>query len=255
MQRLASMRADVLATAVVAAAIVVLLHLRKRQELQKTTSNTSSAPAQTEPTTAQSTRTQPTQAEPTSVLVATLQSSRVSDAFACLDVSSDTIPQWPAEPIVVWYRRMPGDDDNCEVFAMQEACPHASISLVESDIEDFRAENEGKLKGPCISCPAHSYIFDAGTGKCITNQATPDARTYPAWAEPTPSGEVRIFVRPERHPPNAPGPSPLTQQEANSIQLEMVDRALRRRFGDDDEGEDDDVFGDGAVQSAGTTGP
>ena len=38
------------------------------------------------------------------------------------------------------------------------------------------------------------------------------------------------------------------------IQLEMVDRALRRRFGDDDEGEDDDVFGDGAVQGGRETG-
>ena len=238
-----------LATAtLLAAAVVVLLHRRKRRGPQK-------AVATNEIVAAEPTPAQPTPAEPAptpALLVATVPSSSLSADFACLDISSDNIPQWPGEPIVVWYRRVPGTED-CEVFAMQEACPHASISLVESDIEDLRAENVGKLSGPCISCPAHSYVFDLGSGKCLTNRETPDARTYPAWAEPTPSGDaVRILVRPERHPPNAPGPPPLSQQEANSIQLEMVDRALRRRFGDEEE--DDDVFDDGAVQGGAETG-
>ena len=81
----------------------------------------------------------------------------------------------------MWYRRLPGDgaEVDVEVFAVQEACPHAGISLFSSDIEDFRDEDLGRtgLDGPCIACPAHSYVFDAGTGRCLTNPGTPDART------------------------------------------------------------------------------
>lgn len=115
------------------------------------------------------------------VLVATLPSSFSATEYACLYLCSRTIPQWPAENVCVWYRRLPGDgaEVDVEVFAVQEACPHAGISLFSSDIEDFRDEDLGRtgLDGPCIACPAHSYVFDAGTGRCLTNPGTPDART------------------------------------------------------------------------------
>ena len=35
-----------------------------------------------------------------------------------------------------------------------------------------------RLQGPCIACPAHAFVFDAGSGRCLTNPGTPDARTH-----------------------------------------------------------------------------
>ena len=71
------------------------------------------------------------------VLVATLPSSLSATEYACIDLCAETHPQWPAENVCVWYRRLPGAE--MEVCAMQQACPHAGISLMESDIEDFRS--------------------------------------------------------------------------------------------------------------------
>lgn len=116
-------------------------------------------------------------AEP--ILVATLPSDLSTAEYACIDLCAETNKVWPAENVCVWYRRCPGAET--EVFAMQEACPHAGISLMESDIEDFRSTDLGtSLKGPCIACPAHSFVFDAGSGRCLTNPSTPDARMHSA---------------------------------------------------------------------------
>ena len=116
-------------------------------------------------------------AEP--VLVATLPSDLSATEYACIDLCAETNKEWPAENVCVWYRRCPGAAT--EVFAVQEACPHARISLRESDIEDFRSTDLGtSLQGPCIACPAHAYVFDAGSGRCLTNPSTPDARRHSA---------------------------------------------------------------------------
>ena len=113
------------------------------------------------------------------ILVATLPSSLSGTEYACIDLCVETHPEWQAENVCVWYRRLPGAET--EVFAMQEACPHAGISLVESDIEDFRSTDLGtSLQGPCIACPAHAFVFDAGSGRCLTNPSTPNARTHSA---------------------------------------------------------------------------
>jgi len=113
------------------------------------------------------------------ILVATLPSDLSAAEYACIDLCAETNKKWPAENVCVWYRRCPGAA--MEVFAMQEACPHAGISLMESDIEDFRSTDLGTgLQGPCIACPAHSFVFDAGSGRCLTNPSTPDARMHSA---------------------------------------------------------------------------
>jgi len=113
------------------------------------------------------------------ILVATLPSDLSAAEYACIDLCAETNKKWPAENVCVWYRRCPGAA--MEVFAMQEACPHAGISLMESDIEDFRSMDLGTgLQGPCIACPAHSFVFDAGSGRCLTNPSTPDARMHSA---------------------------------------------------------------------------
>ena len=225
----------------------------------------------------------PHAAEP--ILVATLPSSLSATEYVCIDLCVETHPEWPAENIVVWYRRLPGAE--MEVFAMQEACPHAGISMVESDIEDFRSTDLGtSLQGPCIACPAHAFVFDAGSGRCLTNPGTPDARTrsaggtrgpsfdlcplpllgrlatarllcdsracltrpaiapcdpgrYPAWAVATPR-HIEVFVRPTPHPRSSSSSSTqatISREVANFIQLAMVDRALRRRYGDESDDE------------------
>ena len=113
------------------------------------------------------------------ILVATLPSDLSATEYACIDLCAETNKEWPAENVCVWFRRCPGAAT--EVFAMQEACPHARISLMESDIEDFRSTDLGtSLHGPCIACPAHAYVFDAGSGRCLTNPSTPDARMHSA---------------------------------------------------------------------------
>mmetsp|Transcript_12422 Transcript_12422/g.29399 ORF Transcript_12422/g.29399 Transcript_12422/m.29399 type:complete len:199 (-) Transcript_12422:49-645(-) len=173
----------------------------------------------------------PHAAEP--ILVATLPSSLSATEYVCIDLCVETHPEWPAENVVVWYRRLGAET---EVFAMQEACPHAGISMVDSDIEDFRSTDLGtSLQGPCIACPAHAFVFDAGSGRCLTNPGTPDARTYPAWAVATPR-HIEVFVRPTPHPRSSSSSSTqatISREVANFIQLAMVDRALRRRYGDE----------------------
>ena len=90
----------------------------------------------------------------------------------------------------------------------------------------------GGLEGPCVACPAHTFVFDAGSGRCLTNPRTPAARTYPAWAEATPDGGARIFCRPEAKPPAAPSLVPVTREAANQIQMALVEKGLRLRYGD-----------------------
>jgi len=220
---------------------------------------------------------EPQAAEP--ILVATLPSDVSATEYACIDLCAETNKEWPAENVCVWYRRCPGAAT--EVFAMQEACPHARISLMESDIEDFRSTDLGasaSLQGPCIACPAHAYVFDAGSGRCLTNPSTPDARRhsarwktwppyylcplicsaalpfdgsratrgpacqgrrtipcdpgrYPAWAVETPK-HIEVFVSPTPYPRSSTL-APTSREDANAIQLAMVDRALRRRYGDE----------------------
>ena len=138
----------------------------------------------TAPTMQEQSDADPHTAEP--ILVATLPGSLSATEYACIDLCAETHPEWPAENVCVWYRRLPGAET--EVFAMQEACPHAGISLMASDIEDFRSTDLGNsLQGPCISCPAHAFVFDAGSGRCLTNPSTPDARTHSAGGTRGPS--------------------------------------------------------------------
>ena len=83
----------------------------------------------------------------------------ISEEWQRFLVNSSTCASWSGEAIVVFHRGI-------DFWACQQACPHASISLEASDIEDFRpgrcsssrpgdiSDVEG-LDGPCIACPAH----------------------------------------------------------------------------------------------------
>lgn len=118
-------------------------------------------------------------------------------------------------------------------WAVQEACPHAAISLHDADIEDFSLEFP-MTAGPCVACPAHMYVFDVGSGHCLTNGLTPAARTYPVHtsrAGGDGQGALHVWLG------RTPRPPPSTSVKAsravgNEIQLRLVDMGLKRRFGD-----------------------
>ena len=168
---------------------------------------------------------------PPGILVKTLtEAEATATEFSHFEVSQETLPSWDGEAVIVWHR---GAD---ELYATQEACPHASISLLEADIEDYRPCAAGTLvveglDGPSIACPAHMFVFDVGSGRCLTNRTCASARIYAVAARRTPTGGADLFVVPTPKPPIA-GESAVARDDANAIQLALVDKGLRRRFGD-----------------------
>lgn len=148
--------------------------------------------------------------------------------YRCSILNSSTCAEWDHEEVLVYDR-----GEQC--WAVQAACPHAGISLATSDIEDFPT----MLDAPCIACPAHMYVFELGHGTCLTNRTTPDARTYlaVAWRD---RGIVWVARSPmvQLHRPahNITDPEKC-RQVGNAIQLALVDKGLRRRFGDTQDGE------------------
>ena len=100
------------------------------------------------------------------------EAAGVGAPFQSFAVHRSTCAAWEGERVVVWRRGL------TSFWAVQEACPHASISLATSDIEDLSDAFAGSTRGPCISCPAHAYIFDLGSGACLTHPRTKDVRRY-----------------------------------------------------------------------------
>jgi len=45
------------------------------------------------------------------------------------------------------------------VYALEDACPHAGASLGSS-----------KLRGGVVTCRGHSFAYDVATGRCVTIQ-------------------------------------------------------------------------------------
>ena len=100
------------------------------------------------------------------------EAAGVGALFQSFAVHRSTCAAWEGERVVVWRRGL------TSFWAVQEACPHAAISLAMSDIEDLSDAFAGSTRGPCISCPAHAYIFDLGSGACLTHPRTKDVRRY-----------------------------------------------------------------------------
>jgi len=164
-------------------------------------------------------------------------------------VDRSTCSQWSGEPVVVWHRGL-------DFWAMQEACPHAAISLEASDIEDLMSEFPN-TQGPCISCPAHAYIFDLGSGACLTNANTNDARRYPVgltvgrWPrlltastgddDETDDDALQVWLGREPLPPAVGAREAVGQKVGDAIQIQLVRRALERKFGAFDEDEVDEA--------------
>jgi len=164
-------------------------------------------------------------------------------------VNDEEYPDWNGEGVVLWHRRN-GED----AWAVQVRCPHAHISLAESDIEDFGASFPSTL-GPCIACPAHMYVFDLGTGRCLTDRHTPRARTYAVrrtgphcaagvsprcfglWLARKPYGGDAVGCSDADADGGVdvgPNDADADVSVGNQIQLALVAKGLRRRFGDPD---------------------
>lgn len=115
---------------------------------------------------------------------------------------------------------------NCVAFA--RGCPHAGIDLLGGDVEDLGS-------GPIIACPAHTYLFDATTGSCLWDASrcappsTPAMRTFDVVEE---SDEIWVRVR---SPAAVSTAEAWDQKAADALQMEMVNRALDRKFGPDED--------------------
>uniref|UniRef100_A0A6U7DV01 Uncharacterized protein n=1 Tax=Haptolina brevifila TaxID=156173 RepID=A0A6U7DV01_9EUKA len=103
------------------------------------------------------------------------------------------------------------------------------------------------------------YVFDLGTGACLTDAKTADARTYAVIATAvapetaatvgdeleelgsSSSNVVHIWLRREPVPkPRGPyGREVVGTPACNSIQLKLVEAGLRRRFGPGDDDDND----------------
>ena len=154
--------------------------------------------------------------------------------FRCITVNALTCAAWDAEPVLIFHR-------GGRYWALQEGCPHANISLKASDIEDFRPQFP-TTRGPCLACPAHSYVFDVGSGDCLTNRQTPPARTYDVRVSSAAAGlpgttagtAVHVWVCQAPKPSSAARTEQAGLEVGNAIQLKLVEAALRRKFGDGD---------------------
>jgi len=131
--------------------------------------------------------------------------------------------RWKGEDVLVVLRRTDG-----RLWAICNICPHAGYPLDEGDIEDLGESASGRdLGSPVVSCPAHSYLFDMERGTCI-NMADncPPAPVYRAQLR----GD-RLFLSLQPDQDGATGTHKLCKSDENAIQLEMVDRALNRKYG------------------------
>ena len=155
-----------------------------------------------------------------------------SEAFGRFLVSQETASDWTGETVLVFHRRT---GESTSFWAVQEACPHAGISLAESDIEDFG--RDGGLKGPCLACPAHMYVYDVANGECLSRPKTRPARTYPVIHEETVSGTILVYLGSEALP-EAAHEAGVDEALANKLQLSLVEAGLKRRFGAAEDADD-----------------
>ena len=88
----------------------------------------------------------------------------------------------------------------------------------------------------CVACPAHSWVFELSTGACITNRATRPARVHRTLIDE--DGMVSVSVR-AVHPAkeDADEVASIPKAAADRIQLDMVAKALARKFPDSDSDE------------------
>ena len=162
------------------------------------------------------------------VVLSAAEASDSRDFAERVLVTAAAFETWSGEDVVLWHRR-----DGSAGWAMQLACPHASISLACSDIEDL-SDTFPSTSGPCIACPAHMYVFDLGSGHCLTDRLTPRGRVYDVRTSTHTSADGRVtrglWVARTPKPDIADCKPDIAV--GNAIQLKLVEKGLRRRFGD-----------------------
>ena len=122
------------------------------------------------------------------------------------------------------------------VSAVEDRCPHAGHSLSRGDcgdIEDLINEgtDPGVLSGSVmLSCPAHAYIYDTGSGSCITDKNGGVTRRWAVRAREIDGvrmvevgGPMAVVEEKDR---------PVVEKEVvNRIQLALVEKGLDRKYG------------------------
>ena len=73
--------------------------------------------------------------------------------------------------------------DGDEVFALQDQCSHAAVSLSEGEVADGTVE-----------CWLHGSCFELRTGKPTHFPATEAVATFPVELRPSDSGDVDVYV-------------------------------------------------------------
>ncbi|MHA7837684.1 MAG: Rieske (2Fe-2S) protein [bacterium] len=95
-----------------------------------------------------------------------------------------------------------------EIYAMEDACPHAGFPL-----------SAGRLEGCVIVCEAHGWPFDVRTGFAPENA---DGFPIPCFAVRVEAGRVLVDLETRldrlRRPGRAPRPSPSDAAEAEDAE-------------------------------------
>ena len=84
------------------------------------------------------------------------------------------------------------------------------------------------------------YVIDLGNGRCLTDDHTPRARTYPvrrsgphgAHDAPGAARDYCLWLGRAPRAPDADDDAPPDLSVGNELQLQLVAKGLRRRFGD-----------------------
>ena len=72
-------------------------------------------------------------------------------------IALDRLPPGKAKAVRVGGRDIALFNVDGTVYALDDACPHAGVSL-----------GSGKLRGAVVTCRGHGFRFDVTTGGCIT---------------------------------------------------------------------------------------
>eukprot|EP00933_Yihiella_yeosuensis_P038697 TRINITY_DN32621_c0_g1_i1.p1 TRINITY_DN32621_c0_g1~~TRINITY_DN32621_c0_g1_i1.p1 ORF type:complete len:209 (-),score=42.24 TRINITY_DN32621_c0_g1_i1:91-717(-) len=125
--------------------------------------------------------------------------------------------------------------DSCVLYslgrwvAFARSCPHAGIDLLGGDVEDLAGEFGARV---VLSCPAHAYLFDAHSGRCLwdpVRTGPPETASLQTYEVEERNGE--IWVR-ETNPPDDVKPLDWDKANADALQLEVVNRVLLKKFPD-----------------------
>jgi 3-phenylpropionate/trans-cinnamate dioxygenase ferredoxin subunit len=73
--------------------------------------------------------------------------------------------------------------DGDDVYAVQDLCSHAAVSLSEGEVEDCT-----------IECWLHGSTFDLRTGKPTSFPATEPVATFPVELRTSEGGDVDVYV-------------------------------------------------------------